>query len=48
MVDILVLSASDVKKLLTMRDLIEAVEEAFGAYGKGTFEACPRNQHDNR
>jgi alanine dehydrogenase len=41
MVDILVLSASDVKKLLTMRDIIGAVEEAFRAYGKGRSKLAP-------
>jgi len=41
MVDILILSALDVKKLLTMRDIIEAVEEAFRAYGKGTSKLAP-------
>lgn len=41
MVDILVLSASDVKRLLTMRDIIGAVEEAFRAYGKGSSKLAP-------
>ena len=41
MVDLLVLSASDVKKLLTMRDIIDAVEEAFRAYGKGSSKLAP-------
>ena len=41
MVDILILSASDVKKLLSMRDIIEAVEEAFRAYGKGNSTLAP-------
>ncbi len=41
MVDVLVLSASDVKKLLSMRDIITAVEEAFRAYGKGSSKLAP-------
>jgi len=41
MVDILVLSASDVKRILTMRDIIGAVEESFRAYGKGSSKLAP-------
>ena len=41
MVDILVLSASDVRKLLTMRDIIGAVEQAFRAYGEGSSRLAP-------
>jgi len=41
MAEILVLSASEVKKLLTMRDIIDAVEESFRAYGKGGSKLAP-------
>ena len=34
MTEILVLSASDVKKLVSMRDIIAAVEDAFRRSGK--------------
>ena len=39
--DVLILSASDVKNLVSMRDIINAVEEAFRAYGKGTCRIAP-------
>jgi alanine dehydrogenase len=38
---ILVLSASDVKKLVSMRDIISAVEDAFRAFGQGTSKLAP-------
>lgn len=41
MSDILVLSAADVKKLVDMRAIIGAVEDAFRAYGKGTSKLAP-------
>jgi alanine dehydrogenase len=41
MVEILVLSASEVRKILTMHDIIEAVEESFRAYGKGSSKLAP-------
>jgi aspartate/methionine/tyrosine aminotransferase len=37
----LVLSASDVKKLLTMRDVIGAVQQTFPAYGEGSSKLAP-------
>jgi alanine dehydrogenase len=39
--EILVLSATEMRKLLTMRDIIDAVEEAFRAFGKGTCKIAP-------
>lgn len=39
--DILVLSGTEMRKLLTMRDVIEAVEEAFRAFGRGTCKIAP-------
>jgi alanine dehydrogenase len=41
MTEILVLSASDVKKLVSMRDIIAAVEDAFRAFGEGTSKLAP-------
>jgi len=39
--DVLILSASDVKNLLSMRDIVSAVEDAFRAYGKGESKVAP-------
>jgi alanine dehydrogenase len=39
--EFLVLGASDVKKLVNMRDVIGAVEEAFRGYGRGTTKLGP-------
>ena len=39
--DILILSSSDVKKLVSMRDIISAVEDAFRAFGDGTSKLAP-------
>jgi len=39
--EILVLSASDVRKLLSMGDIIVAVEDAFRAFGSGTCKLAP-------
>ena len=41
MAKILAISATDVKKLTSMRDIIEAVEEAFRALGKGACKLAP-------
>jgi len=41
MTEFLAVSASDVKKLVNMRDVIAAVEEAFRAYGRGTSKLGP-------
>lgn len=41
MVEVLALSASNVKQLLNMRDIIDAVEQAFRAYGKGESKLAP-------
>jgi alanine dehydrogenase len=41
MSEVLVLSASDVRKLASMRDIIGAVEDAFKAFGKGTSKLAP-------
>jgi alanine dehydrogenase len=41
MTEILILSASDVKKLLSMRDIIAAVEDAFRAFGQGASKLAP-------
>jgi alanine dehydrogenase len=41
MTEILVLSASEVKRLVSMRDIVDAVEEAFRAYGKGDAKLAP-------
>jgi len=39
--EILVLSGTEMRELLTMRDIIEAVEEAFRAFGRGTCKIAP-------
>ncbi len=39
--EVLFLSSSDVKSLVSMRDVVSAVEEAFRAYGKGTSKVAP-------
>jgi len=39
--EVLILSGSDVKKLLSMHDIVGAVEEAFRAYGKGESKVAP-------
>lgn len=39
--DVLVLSASDIRKLLSMRDIIGAVEDSFRAYGTGASKLAP-------
>jgi alanine dehydrogenase len=39
--DILVLSASDIRELLSMRDIIGAVEDSFRAYGTGASKLAP-------
>lgn len=41
MSEILILSSSDVKKLVSMRDIIAAVEDAFRAFGEGTSKLAP-------
>jgi len=41
MSEILVLSASDIKKLVDMRAIIGAVEDAFRAYGRGAVKLAP-------
>ena len=41
MTELLVLSASDVRKLVSMRDIIAAVEDAFRAFGEGTSKLAP-------
>lgn len=39
--EVLILSSSEVKSLVSMRDIVSAVEEAFRAYGKGTSKVAP-------
>lgn len=41
MTDVLLLSASDVRSLVSMRDIIDAVEEAFRAFGVGSSKLAP-------
>lgn len=38
--DVLILSASDVKNLVSMRDIINAVEEAFGKVWERHLPNC--------
>ncbi len=41
MTDILVLSVTDIKNLVSMRDIVSAVEESFRAYGVGLTRLAP-------
>ena len=41
MPEVLFLSASDVKKLVSIHDIIRAVEDAFKAFGEGTSKLAP-------
>lgn len=41
MTEILLLSATDVQKLVTMKDVMDAVEEVFRVFGLGSSEIAP-------